>query len=149
VRSGRPRGLSCLNEVRFSLCENPAWDWPRLFDRSSDPTLRRDVSEQYRSEKRALMRARRLWPPGEARQRTVRTAEYKLVELPRWQGGYVRRLYALASDPGEAHDLTGSLPEVVARLARVLEPWAAEVALAAGEGAEPAPEQLRALGYLQ
>jgi arylsulfatase len=155
VRSGRPRGMCCLNAPRFSLCEKPDWDWPRLFDRSSDPGLRRDVSGSHRREKRELMRARRLWPVGEARQRTARTAEYKLVERPRWQGGYQRSLYALAADPGEARDLSGARPDVVELLARALDPWAAQVAASARERGEPPSEppaeqeQLRALGYVQ
>jgi arylsulfatase A-like enzyme len=151
VRSGRPRGLCCLNAPRFSLCEKPDWPWPRLFDRSSDAALRRDVSELHRREKRELMRARRLWPAGEARQRTARTAAYKLVERPRWQGGYERSLYALEADPGEARDLAAALPGTVERLARALDPWAAQVALSGRERSEPAPEldQLRALGYVQ
>jgi arylsulfatase A-like enzyme len=151
VRSGRPRGLCCLNAPRFSLCERPNWPWPKLFDRSSDSLLRLDVSDSHRREKRELMRARRLWPAGEARQRTARTAEYKLVERPRWQGGYQRSLYALGADPGEEHDLSAALPETVERLARALDPWAAQVALAAQQRGEPAPEheELRALGYVQ
>jgi arylsulfatase len=151
VRSGRPRGLCCLNGPRFSLCDKPGWPWPKLFDRSSDEELRHDVSDAYRRERRELMRARRLWPVGEARQRTARDAEYKLVERPRWQGGYQRSLYALGSDPGEERDLSAERPEVVERLARALEPWVAQVALAAQERAEPPvdQEQLRALGYVQ
>jgi arylsulfatase len=151
VRSGPPRGLCCLNAERFSLCEKPDWEWPRLFDRSSDAALRRDVSDSHRAQKRELMRARRLWPVGEARQRTARSAEYKLVERPRWRGGYERRLYALGSDPGESRDLSAALPEVVERLAAALDPWAGQVALAARERGEPPPEQepLRALGYVQ
>jgi arylsulfatase A-like enzyme len=155
VRSGRPQGLSCLNAPRFSLCERPNWPWPKLFDRSSDTLLRRDVSDVHRREKRELMRARRLWPVGEARQRTARDAAYKLVERPLWQGGYERSLYALEADPGEVRDLSAARPEIVERLARALEPWAAQVALAVRERAKaraepPAEEeQLRALGYVQ
>lgn len=150
VRSGRPRGLSCLNALRFSLCEKPGWDWPRLFDRASDPELRRDVSDLNRREKRRLMQARRLWPAGEARQRTARTALFKLVEHPRWEGGYERRLYDLRADPGETRDLGRARPDLVQRLGKDLGLWTAAIARAA-QGA-PDPEQLeglRALGYIQ
>lgn len=150
VRSGRPRGHSCLNGERFSLCEKPGWDWPRLFDRVSDPELRHDISDTQRREKRRLMQARRLWPAGEARQRTARTTDYKLVEQPRWQGGYDRRLYDLRADPGETRDASHEHPEVAERLTRQLEAWTAQIILAR-QGSEP-PEQLeslRALGYIQ
>lgn len=154
VRSGRPHGLSCLNSKRFSLCEKPDWAWPRLFDRSSDPGLRRDVSDEFRREKRRLMQARRHWPAAEARQRTVRNVSFKLVERPRWEGGYARRLYDLRADPGEARDLSQVRADVVTLLARQLEPWAALTAQAGRQKPARAPdpdqlEGLRALGYVQ
>ena len=153
VRSGRPRGFSCLNAERFSLCEKPGWDWPRLFDRASDPELREDVSAAHRREKRRMMQARRLWPPGEARQRTARTAFFKLVERPRWQGGYERRLYDLRADPGETRDVGSEQPDVLERLTKELGVWTAQIARAAlhaPDGVDPEQlDGLRALGYLQ
>ena len=93
---------------------------------------------------------RRLWAPEEARERTVRSRRFKLVERPRPAGGYRRFLYDLEADPRAEHDVSDRYPQVMAELQQALEGWTAE--LPAGQ---PPPqrsdeelEALRTLGYI-
>lgn len=80
--------------------------------------------------------------------RTVVLGDDKLVWTPgAAEGAY--RLYDIAADPTEQHDLAASRPEKVAALARHLERWVAGDA--PGPRSEPDAEdleQLEALGYV-
>jgi arylsulfatase A-like enzyme len=75
----------------------------------------------------------------------VRTARWKLIETP----AVARRLYDLASDPGERTDLGAA--EASAALVAALDRWrAAMVGVASTAPADPSfASKLRALGYAQ
>jgi hypothetical protein len=148
VRSGRTGGRHCLNGPRYSLCAAP--DEPaRLYDHVADPALRSDVSDRYPEIAQRLRVAAAVWTPSRARERTVRSPEFKLVEYPRLEGGYRRALYDLRADPGETIDVSSERPEVTRSLAARLERWSAE--LVPEQPVEPSADQieaLRALGYV-
>jgi choline-sulfatase len=84
-------------------------------------------------------------------------AEYGWIEYP-WklihgEGGKTTRLYDLARDPGEIHDVAASEPEVVERLVHSLARWKAARPLRSDDE-EVSPEReeereaLRSLGYV-
>jgi arylsulfatase A-like enzyme len=82
------------------------------------------------------------------KQFAARDQRYKLIlstPLARTQ------LYDLKEDPGELHDLSGTLPEIEARLLAALEKWLATAA-ESGEWTTTVPdekvEMLKALGYI-
>jgi arylsulfatase A-like enzyme len=73
---------------------------------------------------------------------SIRLASWKLID---------RRLYDLASDPGELHDVAAQHPDVAASLAARLQALIAELPAATGPEAKVGAEErarLRALGYL-
>ena len=149
VYSGRVRELHCYHAGRFSLCSKPG-EVPRLYDHEADPELKTDLSAQLPQERAQLLAVAAAWPAEQVRQRTVRTPRFKLVEYPRWRGGYRRVLYDLAADPGETTDVKQRFPNDFQRLQRTLSSWTAQ--LPASAGGERTPEQiqaLRALGYIQ
>jgi arylsulfatase len=149
LRSGRPGDRQCTNGSRFSLCVDPGAE-PRLYDHLADPLLERDVSARFPAVKAALETVARRWPLGEARERTLRTTRYKLVERPRPEGGWSAALYDLEADPGETRDLAAGDPELAARLRRELDAAFRDVEAAAPPELEPRElEALRALGYVR
>lgn len=151
VLSGRLHALHCLNAGAFSLCAKGRRGVPRLYDHEADPRLTTPVDDRFPEEKALLLAGWERWKPEGARERTVRTTRFKLVEEPRWRGGYRRRLYDLAADPAETRDVSREHPEAVRRLAALLEAWTRGI----GDGQEPGErdaedlETLRALGYVQ
>jgi arylsulfatase A-like enzyme len=147
VHSGRTHELNCLNAPRFSLCGRPGEE-PGLFEPAVDSKLEQDLSASYPVEKAALMAARQIWPPEQARQRALREGRFKLVEVPLWRGGYRRALYDLAADPGETQDIKHLFGAQYQRLSRRLEAWTAQLPTAAlGERSPEQLEALRSLGY--
>ena len=87
---------------------------------------------------------------GEARQRSVRTREFKLVQAPRVEGGVQRVLFELARDPQETTDVGSRHPEIRAQLAAELDRWLAGLPEVDGQQVDPAAvESLRELGYIE
>ena len=149
LASGNPGDRQCINGSRFSLCVDPGGE-QHLYDHVADPFLKRDVSALHPDVEAALLAVKARWPAGQARERTLRTARYKLVERPRPQGGWRAELYDLEGDPGETRDLAVEQPELTERLRGELDAAFASVAPppAIELGAREL-EALRALGYVR
>lgn len=148
LHSGRVSRRVCLNGPRYSLC-NRQGEEPGLFDHEADPHLTEDLSEEKPEEKQRLLAAREIWPPEQARERTVRTPRFKLVERPRLRGGYRAYLYDLENDPGAEIDASGRFPEEKARLQLALDEFTATLPeVGRIERSEEQLETLRALGYI-
>jgi len=146
--SGRARGRNCTNGPRYSLCGKPGEELA-LYDHVEDPDLTRDLSVELPEEKEALLAIRRRWPPEQARQRAVSDGRFKLVDVPRLEGGYERGLYDLEADPAEEHDVSSEHPETAERLARILDTWTEELPQVEGiDLSEEELDALRALGYI-
>jgi arylsulfatase A-like enzyme len=149
LASGRPGDRQCINGSRFSLCVDPGGE-PRLYDHVADPFLKEDVSARHPDARAALLAVKERWPPGQARERTLRTARFKLVERPRPQGGWRAALYDLQADPAERHDLADEQPELADRLRTQLDTAFAAVPAPPALELEPRElEALRALGYVR
>ena len=149
LASGHPGDRQCINGSRFSLCVDPGGE-PRLYDHVADPFLKEDVSASHPEVRAALLAVKARWPPGQARERTLRTERYKLVERPRPQGGWRPALYDLETDPLERRDLAAEQPELAERLRGRLD--AAFAAVPAPPALELEPRELdalRALGYVR
>lgn len=151
VNTGRDWGRICVNGPRYSLCEVPrrAPDEYRLYDHVEDPKLTRDVAQANPEVVERLRRAWERWPPETARQRMVRTARFKLVEIPRLEGGYDSRLFDLRDDPGETRDVKDLHPKIHDRLHEALERWVAHLPEPIDRPYDPELKKtLRSLGYL-
>lgn len=148
--SGRRDGRHCFHEGDLALCGRPLQPF-EVFDTESDPRLERAVAAPPADVLLRLETARRVWPPEEARERCARTARYKLVRRPAWDGTYTSALYDLLADPLERTDLSLERPAVAARLTGELEAWMA--GLPSSRTATPRTEAeieiLRSLGYLE
>jgi arylsulfatase A-like enzyme len=150
VRSGTREGRHCLNAERYSLCEEPGED-AVLYDHVEDPWLRQDSSEAFPEKKARLLEYREKWPPEEARERTVISRRFKLVERPRVSGGYRSSLYDLTANPAEQEDVSSVFPDETQRLQESLDSWTALIAQAPQSELRSAAtlEQLRSLGYVR
>lgn len=149
VTSGRKGNRNCTNGPRYALCEDKDGTL-RLFDHVEDPDLTQDLAPVEVEHARALLRIRRQWPPESSRQRSVRQGRYKLVEVPKLQGGYQRLLFDTEADPLETTDLAQQEPQRAAELGEALSQWTATLPVHSGLG-ELTPEEeqeLRALGYI-
>jgi len=82
--------------------------------------------------------------------RWMRHGRYKLFYIPHASGPPERRLYDLATDPGETRDLSREYPAMVGWLARDLDGWVTEgrVADSGGGSERETYERLRSLGYI-
>ena len=86
---------------------------------------------------------------GEARQRSVRTKRFKLVQAPRVSGGVHRALFDLESDPGETKDVSLLHPEVLKDLSHKLDQWLETLPAERPEELDASDiEMLRKLGYV-
>lgn len=149
LRSGRVGGFHCLNVRRWSLCERPG-ETPRLFDHEADPDLTVDLSTREPETYEALKALGEVWPPEEARSRTVLDGRFKLVELPVPRGGYRRVLYELEEEAGTfgGDDVSARYPDEWRELGRRLEAWTSALpGPAPPERSEEDVDRLRALGY--
>ncbi len=151
VTTGRTWWRVCINGPRYSLCEIPK-EAPGIFtlyDHREDPALTRDLAAELPEEVARLREAWKSWPPENARQRVARTPEFKLVQLPRLEGGYENRLFHLASDPQETEDVKDRYPEAYQQLLAELETWAAGLGEIPERVEDPDLEStLRSLGYV-
>jgi arylsulfatase len=87
---------------------------------------------------------------GEARQRSVRSRDYKLVQAPRIDGGVQRALFDLKRDPTETTDVSALKPEVMQRLSAELDRWLESLPKYEREDLDEEDlEALRALGYIE
>jgi arylsulfatase A-like enzyme len=152
VTTGRTWWRVCVNDERWSLCQIPK-EKPGVFflyDHRRDPQLLHDVAAANPQEVSRLLPAWQRWPPESARQRAVRTARFKLVELPRVEGGYRQVLYDLVADPAESRDVSADFPRQRAALARALEQWTRDLTPIGPRAEDPElEERLRALGYVR
>ncbi|MCH9648759.1 MAG: sulfatase [Deltaproteobacteria bacterium] len=147
--SGRARSLHCYNSPRFSLCQDDA-SGPFLYEPSTDPQLRQDLSDQFPKAREALLKAQAAWPAEQVRERTLRTTRFKLVEYPLWRGGYRRALYDIREDPQQSRDVKHLFPKELQALSRQLSQWTSTLPTgAAQERSQEQIDALRALGYIQ
>jgi arylsulfatase A-like enzyme len=152
VLTGRPSQRGCINGPRYTLCDrfNGKPVPPKLYDHVEDPGLTRDVAVSRPQEVRALLEARRRWPPGSARERAASTVRFKLVQFPRLEGGYTAALYDRTEDPQEQRDVSGEHPEVTEQLLAALAEWARDIPRAQSKPLDPTVEEaMRNLGYAQ
>ena len=151
VTTGRTWWRVCINGPRFALCEIPG-EAPgvyTLYDHVADPALSRDVAAEHPDEVATLLESWQSWPPESARQRVAQTAEFKLVETPRLEGGYQAKLYRLADDPLETTDVSAEHPDVYRHLAAALAEWTADLPDPPERLPDPELEEtLRSLGYV-
>lgn len=144
--SGRAGEAHCVNDARYSLCFVPGKDL-RLYDRIDDPARTRDRSHDLPDVIARLSAAADRWPVEGARERSARTARFKLVEIPILSGGYQQTLYDLSRDPEERTDILADHPQEASRLGKELSGW--------GEPTDAAErdagllESLRSLGYVE
>ncbi len=151
VTTGRTWWRVCVNGPRFALCEvpNEAPGVYLLYDHVADPALSEDVAAEHPEAVAALLQAWQSWPPESARQRVAQTADFKLVETPRLEGGYGARLYHLPSDPRESADVSAEYPDVFQHLRATLAEWTADLPDPPERLADPELERvLRTLGYI-
>lgn len=141
----------CVHRGRWSLCgEGDDVASFRLFDHEADPMLENDVTDEHPDLAEELRRQRQAWPPETARTRAVRGTRFKLVETPRPEGGYERRLFDLRDDPAESRDVSAEFPEVAERLGRALDAHVADLPPPGQVVRDDAElEALRALGYVE
>ncbi len=149
LHSGRARELHCLNARDYALCGRPGEE-PGLFDHRRDPDLTHDLSAERPWVKKRLLAARRTWPVEQARERSVRSQRFKLVERPLLQGGYRSSLYDLQADPLAENDVRSKFPAEATRLQASLDAWTADLpSFRVPERKDEELEALRALGYIQ
>ena len=142
VASGRARRF-CTNGPQYSLCRRrggPA----TLHDHTADPALAHDLSASLPEVRARLEAAALRWPPESARERTVRTARFKLVARPQLEGGYADFLFDVAS----GMDISVAQPEERAQLRAALDAWEAPTPEARERGEEEV-QALRELGYVE
>ena len=148
IYSGQNRKLHCINAASYSLCSDGDGE-VRLYDHEVDPYLQSDLSSELPEVVEDLLAARDRWPPLKVRERAAHIGRYKLVERPRFEGGFSAALYDLSSAAGESEDMSARFPELVKRLRREL-----SQELDRTESSEPGElssrtlEALRALGYV-
>ncbi len=151
VTTGRTWWRVCVNGPRYALCEIPkeAPGVYTLYDHVADPALSQDVAAEHPEAIAALLQAWQSWPPESARQRVAQTAEFKLVETPRLEGGYQAKLYDLGADPLETADVAAEHPDVYRHLRAALAEWTADLPDPPERLPDPELEEiLRTLGYV-
>ncbi len=151
VTTGRTWWRVCVNGPRYALCEipNEAPGVYALYDHVTDLALSNDVAAEHPEVVAALLQAWQSWPPESARQRVAQTAELKLVETPRLEGGYQAKLYNLEVDRQETVDVSADYQEVFRHLRAALAEWTADLPEPVERLPDPELEEvLRTLGYV-
>jgi arylsulfatase A-like enzyme len=151
ILTGRAGERACINGPRYTLCDMREGELiqPVLYDHIEDPGLSRDIASRHPGEVKRLQQVRKRWPPETARIRVAATTHFKVVQVPRLDGGYTDALYDRRSDPAEEHDVSSQYPEVARHLKTMLEAWAADIPLETPPPLDPAvTEALRSLGYI-
>lgn len=143
--SGDADGIQCFHDSRWSYCGSHGGNWS-LRERGTEPQP--NVRDQHPDVVARFEAALATWQPGELRERSARTARFKLIERPRLEGGWQRALYDLEADPGETRDVASLHPGIAARLGAALDAWLAATPLPTLEPAERDIEALRNLGYI-
>jgi arylsulfatase A-like enzyme len=151
VHSGKAGFTYCLNDSRFSLCQERT-SIPRLYDHLADPHLKVDLSTEHREVYERLLSYRKLWRPEEIRQRAILGGGYKLTRDPLISGGYDERVYRIDNDPYNSENVIDSVPKgILGDLQHRLDKWSENLP-------DPAPrskrdpavlEALKALGYIE
>jgi arylsulfatase A-like enzyme len=148
--SGRPRTGYCVNKEEYSLCWLRDVVPPALFDRSADAATEKNLRDEKPDLYAEMLRARERWKPGTTRERSVSDGRLKLVERPRFEGGYARSLYDVSKDPAEEIEVRKEYPKDYLRLAQALDAWTANVpGYTQVELSDEAEAQLKALGYIE
>lgn len=151
IASGRPGKRYCVHDLRYSMCVEAEGAAQLFYDRKRDPKLEQALEpERLGEDERArLEQAYEAWPQGSARQRTIRTRRWKLVERPRLEGGYELSLYDLRTDPEATQDLLAEELTRGRKLGELLHRWLADQPVyEAEERSSEALRELRALGYI-
>jgi len=149
--TGRKHRLHCIDGPRFALCKKPK-SAPKLFERSKDPDLKKNIIDKYPAEARSLQEAWKNWPVERTRQRIIRTNQFSLVGHPQLAGGYAIELYDHVADPSMSTDVQDRHPTILAELTKELREWNTEL----DAFNTPVPkrsleqeEALRSLGYIE
>ncbi len=149
--TGRKSRMHCINGERFSLCRTSKGR-ETLYDRNSDPHLRKDVLKTHPEQASGLRTAWKDWPVERTRQRVARTTRFSLVARPQLSGGYDKALYDHRADPGLLNDVSSIHPAEFKRLDDALTTWAAQLDDKPTEIEERSletEEAMRSLGYIE
>ncbi len=150
---GQPSFISVRDES-WVLVREREGESPRLYDAAHDPTLSIDLATEHPERVQRLDAALR--EEGGAirgRWRAVREGRWKLLRAPTI-GGVRDRLFDLATDPAELHDVASDHPDVAMRLISILERRLGEISPPAPAPRRQASEEaevdrrLRSLGYI-
>ena len=151
VGSGRPGKRYCVHDQRYSMCVDAETEAANFYDRPADPLLKQalDVELVDADARARLEAALETWPQGTARQRMIRTKQWKLVERPLFAGGYEQALYDVSSGAPEARDLRADNSTRALKLEKLLHRWLEDLpAYEAEKRSSEALRELRALGYI-
>lgn len=150
MASGRGEGVHCLSDAQYSFCKSER-SGTLLFDHQADPLFGKNLLASLPEVAARLAPAWELWPPETARRRSIRTAQFKLVEYPALDGSYRVALYDLRHDRAEERDLRQAFPAALERLQRKLDAWTRDLPRPVRSRPRSAEEleQLRSLGYIQ
>jgi arylsulfatase A-like enzyme len=149
--AGRKSRLHCIHGPQYSLCDHPR-KGRSLFDRSTDPDLRRNVIADNPEQELALSDAWKPWPVERTRQRLIRTDRFSLIDTPQISGTYSRALYDHVADPNMSTDVLANHPDIAAQLGPVLDEWHNRLdgdQRTITDKTEAEEEALRSLGYIE
>jgi arylsulfatase A-like enzyme len=136
ISTGTADERHCIHDDAFSLCRRPG-KRPALFDRRTDPKMLTRVDSAHPDRLSALQEAWERWPPGTARQRSVRDGRYKLVRRPVLSGGWRDVVYDLVDDPEESLPLQVGIVEPARQLVRSLDQWSEQLERSPTPGGGP------------
>ena len=149
--TGRKNRLHCIDGPRFALCKNPKSSL-MLFERSTDPDLRKNIVKANPNEANRLEQAWKQWPVERTRQRVIRSSQFSLVANPQLEGGYALALYDHISDPTMTIDVQSKHPAIMQEFGSHLDDWHNELdtsSQSVQDRSEEQEEALRALGYIE
>ena len=150
LTTGRMEGRACIRHDGYAYCVDAQSGSRTLFDIQTDPRMQNDIANDHGDVVSELQVAFERWPPESARERTVRTPHYKLVQRPLFEGGYESELFDLLNDPGETTNVLAKHADLASRLEALLNEWADGIGpMRQRELDEELLEDLRALGYVE